>query len=643
MCGITGIVHRKEKLLDGYSVIDRMLESIRHRGPDDTGVCGITSENKLLLSNSASDISKPLKGILGFNRLSIQDITRAGHQPMLSEDEKVVITFNGEIYNVQELRRKLVQTGKYIFRGTSDTECILYLYEECGFKSMVEQLNGMFSIVIYDSKIHTLFFARDRFGIIPLHVWVTNEYFVWTSELKAFLEMNFFPRELSYSAISNGLMFCYPNDSMYKNVYCFEPGKIMEWDMGNDIIKEYMYFSINDYHQKQMIKEHDYLEEATEILRNCIKRQLISDVDLGVQFSGGVDSTLIAHYVSDNYREAGKKLFGFSLINSGSRKFDEEKWIDRASLCNDMYIQKIDMNIEKFVMGLEKGLYGYERLVNIPSPIGIYYFSRKAKEYVTVLMSGEGADELCGGYGSFSKYHLFEPYFRRHSGGVERYDSVNAPIIFFEKFDGMLSQNICQEIFPDFSCEEELEKRKEYWRKLDGTPFDKIRKLYFKYTLISLLERQNKICMSNSIENRVPFLDNEFVEYMFTIPEKLLLHKQIYKVISSGKLQDAYEGKYLLKLMSSNIYGKKFAFRQKQAIRVPLQSYLKHPKMQTYIQDIILPGMKKRGLVNVEVFMTKMRDIDHEMNAMAVWKAVNLELWCQFFLDGRKGFTFNEC
>jgi asparagine synthase (glutamine-hydrolysing) len=159
--------------------------------------------------------------------------------------------------------------------------------------------------------------------------------------------------------------------------------------------------------------------------------------------------------------------------------------------------------------------------------------------------------------------------------------------------------------------------------------------MHFKYRLISMLERQNKVCMSNSVENRVPFLDNKFVDFMFTLPEELLMYK---KNIITDNYSEQYEGKYILKELSSQVYGKEFAYRKKQAIQVPWGKYFSEPEMIKYINEIIVPGMKKRNFIDADSFLNRLEHLNDGGNIVKVWKYINFELWCQFFIDGRTEF-----
>lgn len=640
MCGIAGVVNRRAVPLNDYSVIDNMLERIRHRGPDDTGVCGISLKNILFNQESGNDFKEYIRGMLGFNRLSIQDITYAGHQPMQSADKSCVITFNGEIYNVKELRQELEhRTNRFHFNGNSDTEVVLYMYQEYGFYETIKKLNGMFAIVIYDINKKTLFMARDRYGIIPLHLCIDEGQIIWSSEIKAFLEVERFKREISEESIVLNTRYAYPNDSLFKQIDNMEPGTILEWQEATDNIKVVKYYDINEIRQRQYDSSIDYLEEAKSVLKDCVNRQLIGDVDLGVQLSGGVDSTLLAKIVADEFAKQNRQLNGFAMTNHDTPGYDEEKWIDYVAALNNINNRKEDMKSGRFIEALEHSIYAFERPFYTLPPVGIYLFSKRASEEVKILTSGEGADEVGGGYPElFGRYYSYSTLFVDQPDQIPKeYDSINGGMEFVEYFDKIKQMDDCKDFLISANLNGVMEKRYDYWKSLTGTPFDKMRKMHFKYRLISMCERQNKVCMASSVENRVPFLDNKFVDYMFGLPEELLMHKTT-DAIKNQNYATMFEGKEILKQLSAQIYGQEFAYRKKQAIHAPLAKYFSDASMINYVNEIIVPGMKRRQMIDVDSFLNRMNHLDQSANVVNVWKYVNLELWCQFFIDGRREF-----
>jgi asparagine synthase (glutamine-hydrolysing) len=292
------------------------------------------------------------------------------------------------------------------------------------------------------------------------------------------------------------------------------------------------------------------------------------------------------------------------------------------------------MDFAHFIEAMEHSIYAFERPMYSSPPLGIYLFSKRAGEDVKVLTSGEGADEIGGGYPElFGKYYAYAVSERAIPSEL---DCVNGGMDFIKSFDSL---KVIMDNNDDFLVHADLsnaiEKRMTYWKSLTGTPFDKMRKMHFKYRLISMLERQNKVCMSNSVENRVPFLDNKFVDFMFTLPEELLMHK---KNITTDNYSERYEGKYILKELSSQVYGKEFAYRKKQAIQVPWGKYFSEPEMIEYINEIIVPGMKKRNFIDMDSFNSRLKHLNDGGNIVKVWKYINFELWCQFFIDGRTEF-----
>ena len=637
MCGIAGMIKRRSLVtVHEKQDIDGMLLRIYHRGPDDSGACGICDhafENR----DKAVHIESNVHGVLGFNRLSIQDLSLAGHQPMLSDDGSAVITFNGEIYNADELKEKLRKDGcDMSFRGHSDTEVILKCYSAYGMDKTLKMLNGMFAIVIADIRKKEIHIARDRIGIIPCHIMIDNNRIIWASEIKAFLALSDFRREVSSEAMSDSLKYCYSNTSIYKNVENAEPGTYYTYNWNSDTIRKNCYYSLTEYSSK---KRRTDIHECEQILKDCLARQLISDAPLGIQLSGGIDSTLLAKYASDIYQNNGADLCGFSLVNRTYEKYNEEKWIDHAAGKLQIDVHKYDFNDNIFASYFEKALYAFERFVNVPSPVGIYLFSTEARKHITVLISGEGADELAGGYGDFSASRLFGMYEkiagRRIAKKYGRYYPQDTNPDYIINFDSMMDDEKCRRIYPSYNIEKSIQRRKDYYSTLSGSSFDKMRLIYFREELVSLLERQNKVCMANSVENRVPFLDNQFIDLLFSTDERQLVHPVLSRALFPGKRSGLFEGKYLLKQISAGIYGKEFAFRKKQNVRVPLSTYIQNDRFQDYLNGLIIPGMRKRGIADMKAFDSAYSNMEDSSCFTMVWKAINMEAWLQLFCDGR--------
>ena len=636
MCGLAGIIMREGYITDSerYSA-GRMLQLTKHRGPDDSGVCGI-SGSRLNVRDKTEELPGDMTAILGFNRLSIQDVSEAGRQPMLSPDGKAVITFNGEIYNTVELKQKLRKDfGEIIWRGHSDTEVILQLYVHYGFDHTIRMLNGMFALVIADAESSRLYIARDRYGIIPLHISLQEDKIVYCSELKGFLGLEGFDRSPDLDVLSKNMMYYHPSGSLYKNVADVPAG--CYYVLTNGIIESHRYFDINDYRQSyDRISWDDVIQRTQQVLRDCVERQLISDVNLGVLLSGGIDSTLAAKYASDAYTASGRTIRGFSLINTNFPKYAEESYIDYAASRINVDLHKYDFGPAEFLADFEESVYASETFTYAVS-MGNYYVVKNASRNVRVVLCGEGSDEISGGYREFATAkgsELARRLFGRLSRRLARFGVIYDSMEFLRRFQRNLAEDTCRKIFPQLSIEGSMAARKKWWDTFSGSAFDKVRKLYFLGRLIAVLEKQNKICMYHSVENRVPFLDNNIVDLMFSVPERYLMHPCRLRAARKRNIGSLYEGKYVFKKISEGIYGKDFAFRPKSWIDLPLAKYIASPGFMDYIRHNVMPSMASRGMIDINFFRECLDNLEAGSNTMCVWKALNAEVWFRIFADG---------
>ena len=298
MCGIAGYYNKSGKSIGHTARLQQMLEIQKHRGPDDSGIraFSLKSQKTREYSNSGVDIVDPdFEGILGFNRLSILDLSANGHQPMCTPDEKIMLAFNGEIYNAFDFKPELMADG-YRFKSVSDTEVILALYLKYGFDGMITRLNGMFAIVLVDATEQKLFMARDRFGIKPLYLYETHTLLAFSSEIKSFLKLPEFKPTLNKSLLDEFLMFRTTiNRTLFEGVEELEPGTYRIYSPDGVQVKKF--FTINAYHRSQTNASlADTVAALQETLKGSVQRQLISDVKLGCQLSGGIDSSLVTYF-----------------------------------------------------------------------------------------------------------------------------------------------------------------------------------------------------------------------------------------------------------------------------------------------------------------------------------------------------------
>lgn len=366
MCGICGIIGKYDKQ---DLIIERMMEKIYHRGPDGGG--------KYVDENAA----------LGFRRLSIIDLD-CGNQPMYNETGDVVIVFNGEIYNFQELTKELQEKG-HVFANRSDTECLIHAYEEYKEK-MLLRLRGMFGFAIWDSREKTLFAARDFFGIKPFYYAEINGNLVFSSEIKAILEYPEYKRELNREALSHYLSFQYSamDETFFKGIYHLQPGCCLKYKNGSLQVVRYF-----DPTLAPLAKQNEAaaVEEIKAVIADSVEAHKISDVEVGSLLSGGVDSNYIA--AQGNFQNTF--TVGFSEDNGRYSEIERAREIAdfAGSTCHEKMI-----TAEEYWNIIPEVQYYMDEPLADPAAVALWFVDELAASHLKVVMSGEGADELFGGY-----------------------------------------------------------------------------------------------------------------------------------------------------------------------------------------------------------------------------------------------------
>ena len=519
MCGITGFIDKKNKK-EKNTIIDKMMDRIIHRGPDSSG--------KYIDDNVA----------LGFRRLSIIDL-KTGDQPIYNEDKTMVITFNGEIYNFQELKKELQKKG-HIFTTNTDTEVILHGYEEYN-KEIVKKLRGMFAFVIWDIKNQTLFGARDHFGIKPFYYYNDNNTFIYGSEIKSFLEHPNFKKELNKEALRPYLTFQFSalDETFFKNVFKLKEGHMFTYKNGKMNIEEYydiIYEAINK-------TDEEFISEIENKIEKSVECHKISDVKVGAFLSGGVDSSYIVATLMPN------KTFSVGFERKNFNEIDQAKGL--SDILNIENINKV-ITPEEFFDSLEDVMYHSDEPHANLSAVALYHLSKLAKQHVKVVLSGEGADELFGGYDCYAfskdelKYRKLPKFIRHPLGKI----AFNRPWFHGKKF---LVRNglTVEEYFTGSSyifSEKEKKKvlNKEYFK---GKDFHEITKPYFDkvkdldeiskmqyvdmhlWLVEDILLKADKMTMANALELRVPILDRVVMDTARTIPTKLKISHNTTKYI----------------------------------------------------------------------------------------------------------------
>ncbi|NWJ51754.1 MAG: asparagine synthase (glutamine-hydrolyzing) [Bacteroidetes bacterium] len=634
MCGITGYINIKTQPLEDSSTIIKMLQVQKHRGPDDSGIHTFSLKTGNTIELSARDpqpIDTDFDGFLGFNRLSILDLSVNGHQPMASNDQKVLLAFNGEIYNAFDYKKELTDWG-YHFKSTTDTEIVLALYLKYGFEEMISRLNGMFAIVITDLRKGMLLIARDRFGIKPMYYISNGNVLAFSSELKSFKYLHGFSYRLDEKQLDEHLLF--RNNllgTLFKDIYSLEPGYYLTYTH-NDGLKKIRYFDINDYSRT---KNHNYEIQSYEKrleswLDKSVQSELMSDVKLGCQLSGGVDSSLVTYFAN---RNSQKNQFESISIVFNNPHFSEEKYINRVTEQLNIKTHKFLLNSTYYLQNIEKATWHFEAPINHPNTIGIYLLSQHAKDYVTVLLSGEGADEVFGGYRRY--YDVCFPYWNTrllseiknnltHPRNLFSYLNATKRAVMSTAY---MHPSIASKLRSGFNTLKAVESRISLYNSLSGSTFDKQVKYEMQTYLPDLLVRQDKMSMAHSIENRVPFLDNEVVANSFTIPQKYLLMRK--------RQEGCNTEKYLLKKMAAKLFDNDFAFRNKMGFGIPLKEYFGNAQFKQYLYDKLLPGIKQRGIMNhalIDKWVVNIPTLRYQ-EIESLWIAITFEIWASVYLD----------
>lgn len=637
MCGISGIINLDNRPLISNNILDmdKIIEVMNHRGPDDHGLCGFSFSSKSTYhASSAIEILNNgflCSGILGFNRLSIKDLSIAGHQPM--EKDRVIIVFNGEIYNDKELKERLIKEKNCKFRGTSDTEVILNYYIEYGFEQLVTELNGMFAFAIIDLNKGLIYIARDRFGIKPLYYSFYNGKVAFASELKGIIQFSDFERKLDIDAANARLVFSRTEESvLLDNVSLLNPGEALIIN-GTGTVQNYKYYSLDKY-ERNHNKYHNIEEaihDAEDILSDAVSRQMVSDVKVGCQLSGGLDSSLVSYFANkmrtDNMNDA------VSIVDQAG-VIGEEKYIDHVGEKLNLQLHKFTVDTDYFVDNYEKMIWSYDAPVYKPFFVCYKRLAEKSKEHVTVLLSGEGADEIAGGYSRFGAGYLqpFLSQYELNKNGVKNYSS-------YAEYEVMSDTTLTDLTTLGYTnlqglIQNEIDK----FNSFDGTNFTKQLKYEIAHRLTAGLLRQDKMTMSHSIENRVPLLDNNVVDFIMQLPEDMLVR---FANNSPVNLSDNpfswFQGKYIFKEIVANKFGHEFAYRKKGTMNESLneRDMLDSPRFKEYYHDVILPGMKSRGILDVDL-INKWYESIHQISSKqfnSMWRAIGLETWCQLFLD----------
>ena len=607
MCGITGFTW------DDKQLVKQMTDIISYRGPDDSG------------HYTDSQIS------LGHRRLSIIDLSKAGHQPMTDDKESVVIVFNGEIYNYKELKKELEK--KYQFKSNTDTEVLIYGYKEWG-PELLNKLNGMFAFAIWDSTKKELFMARDRIGIKPLYYSIldnnTDTDLIFASEIKSILECDKLKRKINLNAVNAYLKYRFipSEETILRGIKKLQPGHYLIFRKNKNknasiLIKKYWEASFNTENKT----ENYFTKKLNNLIRDCVEKRLMSDVPLGAYLSGGIDSSLIAA-INSKLRTDPVKTFTVGF----NHKTDEFKYASQVAEHLNTDHHELVLDYSEMSKILPKIVWLMDEPNSDITMIPLYFLSQFSRKKVTVVNTGEGADELFAGYchfkvGSSSLWPIPSTIKKNI------YSLYYSPFKSWERksiLAGDDNKTTAQNPAEDISLKECLNKKE------PDHILNKILLFDIKNELPNWqLARVDRMTMAHSQEARVPFLDHRLVEFAGTIPPALKLK--------------GFNSKFIIKKVASNYLPKNIISRKKQGFTTPRDSWFRNDFMDIAFNILSKENIQKRGYLNsdyIEKLKLKVQTKGDKPFRPYTYKLLiltMLEMWTQMYVDNNsKVLKLNE-
>ena len=630
MCGIAGYV-TVEMAAHPPGTIERMNAAIQHRGPDESGFFCESGVH------------------LGHRRLSIIDLT-TGQQPMGNEDGSVVIIYNGELFNHAGLRPQLEQRG-HRYKTHSDTETILHAWEEYG-PDCVKLFRGMFAFAIWDHNQRTLFCARDRVGKKPFYYYWDGKVFVFASEIKAVLEHPAVSAGADDSLFAEYLAFGYVSEerTMFTGIRKLMPGHHLQIKLGQPVPE----LEIRSYWQipEPVIEERpdeSWIKECRERLEQTVQMRLMSDVPLGMFLSGGLDSSSIAALMK-RHVSSPVKTFAVGYAESA---FSELGYARQVATTIGTDHHEVLVSMSDFFNSLPRMIWHEDEPITWASSVPLYFCAKLARKEVTVVLTGEGSDELFGGYARYQHYPWNLRYLRYYSllpQGLRRgiRGLIGSSSLLsgnlrrklnhtFLGRDGAMESLYLDNFYAAFDAEEQKKlftfqdaaapyrNFRRYWDEA-AQRRDLARLLYAdqKTYLVELLMKQDQMSMACSIESRVPFLDHELVEFSTRVPDHL-------------KIRNG-EGKYIVKKAVEDILPHDIIYRTKMGFTTPLRSWLMDNRAEVLLKNLV----RKDGFIRPYIHEPAVRQLlerhrrGQEDATDRIWRLLNLQVWGDLFFTGQR-------
>ena len=603
MCGIVGLVKKGVN----EEMVKKMSNRIAHRGPDGEGV---------YIFNNVG---------LGHRRLSIVDLS-LGNQPMYNENGKVVTVFNGEIYNYQELKEELISLG-HTFKTNCDTEVLVHGYEE--WKSdLPKYLRGMFAFAIHDQNTNEVFLARDNFGIKPLYYAKFNDTFMFSSEIKAFLDLEDFHKEFNDRILESYLEFSFvpTNETFFKGVYRLDAGCSLTYKDGEIFINKY--FKL-DFKEKNMSFD-EAVKNISEVMKVSVNKHLIADVEVGSFLSSGVDSSYLVSLAKPD------KTF---TVGYDIEKYDEIKYAkDLADKLNIENKSKV-IKKEEYLSEIPNIMYHLDEPTSDPAAISLYFVAKLASQDVKVVLSGEGADEFFGGYNYYReevdyKFYNKIPFFIRHliakfAGVFPEGRGLNFLVRRGEKLENSyigvnrnFSYKMAQRILNKKYDLKAIDVTKDIYKEFEGySNINKMQAIDINFWLMKdILLKADKMTMASSIEGRVPFIDKEVFKVASSLPFDYKVTKENTKVA----LREAAR-----EVIPNESYKKK-----KLGFPVPIREWMKDSDVEKNIREVFNSDISKKYFNNKEINKLLDEHVNNKKdNYRKVWTIYSFLVWYKVFFE----------
>ena len=611
MCGICGFTG---EIVDRDRVLREMAELITHRGPDSSGFYTDSSV------------------AMGFRRLSIIDVDASGNQPIYNEDRTLVLTFNGEIYNYRQLRAELEGKGHRFYTQT-DSEVLVHGFEEWG-EEMLPRLRGMFGFAIWNTKDQSLFLARDFFGIKPVHYAQVGDHFVYGSEIKSILAFPGFEKKFNYATLDRYLSFQYavPPETFFEGVYCLLPAHFLWYRGGKVTVQRYWE---PRFQPDESLSEAEAVDRIEKVFEDSVNAHKISDVEVGCFLSSGVDSSYVSTYFAD------QKTFtvGFDFGDH----YNEIHWAQDLSREIGAEHHSQVITSEEFWGNIKKVQYHMDQPLADPSCIALYFVSRLASQYVKVVLSGEGADELFGGYTVYNEPRVFRLYrailpqsvrtFLRKmvqkvprrfkgQGFITRGEyPTNESFIGNAKMFGYEDkQRLLKD--PSLASRPQEITRKYYDRVKDLDDVTRMQYLAINLWMVGdILLKADRMSMANSLELRVPFLDKEVFKVAATIPTKLRVNRK--------------NTKYAMRQAALRHLPEATAQKEKLGFPVPTRVWLRDKKYYDIVKSAFQSEIAEKFFHTEELI----RYLDDHFNGLRdysrrIWTVFIFIVWYDIYFNG---------